>query len=149
MCGSSKSRMYRKITVGDKLRSILELIAEDIKSDYSTSWKKGGKKEKSEDCSGLRASWEWTRRSQANPGIMGCLLGFFSLTDALSVILKRNLFSMAELKWSLTPWRFFFPNSLEGEPKHWLRCTWKNQVQLFLPLISLKYGKSIESLHKH
>lgn len=62
----SKSRMYRKTTVGDKLRSIIGLLAEEIKSDYGTSRKKKKKKKKErKECSGLRAGWERTKRNQA------------------------------------------------------------------------------------
>lgn len=65
MSRSSKSRMYKKTTVGDKLRSIIGLLAEEIKSDYGTSCKKKKRKKRKKECSGLRAGWERTKRNQA------------------------------------------------------------------------------------
>lgn len=139
MSGLSKSRMYRKITVGDKLRSTLKLITENIKSDYSISWKRG--KKKSEDCFGFRAGWEWIQKNLANFLELWVVpVGFFSEGLQLypQMNIKKESISHGKLVvFSVTlyftmskegKWDFFFPDSLEGEPKHWLRCTWKNQV---------------------
>lgn len=58
MSGSLKSRMCINTTVRDKLRSIIGLLVEEIKSDYGASCKKKKEDRKREDCSGVRASWE-------------------------------------------------------------------------------------------
>lgn len=157
MSRSPKSRMYRKITDGGKLGSIIELIAEDIKSDYGRWWKRKKKKRVRIALSCLGANNEETRQSFLNLGLLWWDFFWKPSTvpaDVLSYILKRNFFPMAELKWSLAPSlsqyqreanEIFFPNSLEGEPKHCPRCTWENQVEFFLPLTALKCGNSIRA----